>query len=141
MSSFIVGSGASEKQSVTRILIVDDNENIRKHLKAFLQGADTTFSICGEAEDGREAVLKAGELKPDVIILDLAMPVMDGVTAAREICKAQPDVAIFMYTLHTTQQLAVEAQKVGIRGVVAKPAVAHLVSLIREVAQSIQPKE
>jgi len=121
---------------VTRILIVDDNESVRKHLKVFLQGADTTFSICGEAGDGREAVLKADELKPDVIILDLAMPVMDGVTAAREIGKTQQGVAMFIYTLHSTEQLAVEAEKIGVRGVVAKPAAAHLVSLIREVAQS-----
>lgn len=119
---------------VTRILIVDDNENVRRYLKAFLQNADPRFSVCGEAGDGKEALLKADELKPDVVILDLAMPVMDGVTAAREISKTHQGMAMFMYTLHSTYQLELEAQKVGIRGIVAKPAAAELVSLIREIA-------
>jgi DNA-binding NarL/FixJ family response regulator len=119
---------------VTRILIVDDNENVRRNLKMFLQNADPSFSVCGEACDGKEALLKADELKPDVVILDLAMPVMDGVTAAREISKTHHDLVLFMYTLHSTYQLELEAQKVGIRRIVAKPAATELVSLIREIA-------
>jgi two-component system response regulator NreC len=117
-------------------LIVDDNANVRKHLKAFLQSADATFLVCGEAGDGQEAILKAEELRPDVIILDLAMPVMDGVTAAQKISKMPHSVAMFLYTLHSTQQLEVEALKVGIRRVVAKPAAIELVTLIRDLAES-----
>jgi DNA-binding NarL/FixJ family response regulator len=119
---------------VTRILIVDDNEAVRRFLKTYLQNADPGFSICGEAGDGKEALLKAAELKPDVVILDLVMPVMDGVAAAREISRTHHDMVMFMYTLHNTQQLEREAQKVGIRRIVAKPAAAELVSLIREIA-------
>jgi DNA-binding NarL/FixJ family response regulator len=121
---------------VTRILIVDDNEHVRKHLRTLLQNADRSFVVCGEAGDGQDAVTKAGELKPDVIILDLAMPVMDGVTAAREISKTSQRVAMFMYTLHTSAQLEVEAKTAGIRGIVAKPATADLVSLVREAARA-----
>ena len=121
---------------VTRILIVDDNQYVRKHLRTILQKADHSFVVCGEAIDGQDAVAKAGELKPDVIILDLAMAVMDGVTAAREIAKTSQRVAMFMYTLHTSTQLEVEAKTAGIRGIVAKPAAADLVSLVREVARA-----
>jgi DNA-binding NarL/FixJ family response regulator len=121
---------------VTRILIVDDNENVRRYLKTLLQRADPRFSVCGEAGNGKEALLKADELKPDVVILDLAMPVMDGVTAAREISKTHHETAMFMYTLHSSYQLELEAHKVGIRRIVAKPAVAELVSLIREIASA-----
>ena len=121
---------------MTRILIVDDNEYVRKHLRTLLQNADRSFIVCGEATDGQDAVTKAGELKPDVIILDLAMPVMDGVTAAREISKTSQRIAMFMYTLHTSTQLEVEARTAGIRGIVAKPAAADLVSLVREVART-----
>ena len=119
---------------MTRILIVDDNENVRRYLKTFLQHADPRFSVCGEAGDGKEALLKTDELKPDVVILDLAMPVMDGVTAAREISKTHQGMVIIMYTLHSTYQLELEARKVGIRKIVAKPAATELVSLIREIA-------
>ena len=119
---------------MTRILIVDDNEYVRRYLKTFLQNADPRFSVCGEAGDGKEALLKADELKPDVVILDLAMPVMDGVTAAREISKTHQGVVIFMYTLHSTYQLELEARKAGIRKIVAKSAATELVSLIREIA-------
>ena len=124
----------SENHGVTRILIVDDNEYVRRYLKTFLQNADPRFSVCGEAGDGKEALLKADELKPDVVILDLAMPVMDGVTAAREISKTHQGVVIFMYTLHSTYQLELEARKAGIRKIVAKSAATELVSLIREIA-------
>ena len=121
---------------VTRILIVDDNENVRRYLKTFLQNADTSFSVCGEAGDGKEALLKADELEPDVVILDLAMPVMDGVTAAREISKTHQGMVMLMYTLHSTYQLELEARKAGIRKIVAKPAATELVSLIREIASA-----
>jgi len=121
---------------VTRILIVDDNEAVRRYLKTFLQNADPGFFICGEAGDGKEALLKADQLKPDVVILDLVMPVMDGVAAAREISKTHRGMVMFMYTLHCSQQLELEAQKVGIRRIVAKPAAAELVSLIREIGST-----
>ena len=126
---------------VVRILIVDDSESVRKHLKTFLQTADATFVVCGEAGDGREAVAKVDELKPDVIILDLAMPVMDGVTAAQEISKRGHTGAMFMYTLHSSHQLELEAEKAGVRRIVSKPAAFELVPLIREVATPPPPRK
>jgi len=121
---------------VTRILVVDDNEYVRKHLKILLQKADPSFVVCGEAADGSDAITKADELKPDVIILDLAMPVMDGLAAAREISKSGQQAAMFMYTLHSSAQLEIEARAVGIRRIIGKPAAADLVALVREVARA-----
>jgi DNA-binding NarL/FixJ family response regulator len=127
--------------AVIRILIVDDNELVRKHLKNFLQGADGTFNVCGEAGDGVQAVLKAHELKPDAVILDLAMPLMDGISAAREIAKETPAMAMFLYTLHMSPQVEVEALSAGIRKVVAKPSASDLVPLLRNLGKAQGPQE
>src|SRR5215472_5955448 len=103
----------------TRILIVDDHMVIRKMLKALLETREG-WEVCGEATNGREAVTKAQELKPDLMIMDLAMPIMDGIRASRELSKAMPTVPILMHTLHYSLELEVEAKKAGIREVVAK---------------------
>jgi len=103
----------------TRILIVDDHVVIRKMLKALLETREG-WEVCGEATNGREAVTKAQELKPDLMIMDLAMPIMDGIRASRELSKAMPTVPILMHTLHYSLELEVEAKKAGIREVVAK---------------------
>lgn len=106
-------------QMATRILIVDDHLVIRKMLKALLETREG-WEVCGEATNGREAVTKAQELKPDLMIMDLAMPIMDGIRASRELSKAMPTVPILMHTLHYSLELEVEAKKAGIREVVAK---------------------
>jgi two-component system chemotaxis response regulator CheY len=116
----------------TRILIVDDNVHVRTHLKGLLVNADPSFLVCGEASTGKQAVSKAQELTPDVVILDLAMPVMDGIAAAREISGTVPGLAIFMYTIHTSRQLEIEAKEAGISHVVSKPDASRLIALLRQ---------
>jgi DNA-binding NarL/FixJ family response regulator len=103
----------------TRILIADDHVVIRKMLKALLETREG-WEVCGEAANGREAVTKAQELKPDLMIMDLAMPIMDGIRASRELSKSMPTVPIVMHTLHYSLELEVEARKAGIRQVIAK---------------------
>lgn len=102
-----------------RILIVDDHSVIRRLLRALLE-TRADWKVCGEAENGREAVTKAAELQPDLIILDLAMPVMDGLKAAREISKVMPAAAILMLTNHSSPELELAAKKSGVREVVSK---------------------
>ena len=102
-----------------RILIADDNSIIRRLLRALLQ-TRAEWKVCGEAENGQEAVSKTVELKPDLIILDLAMPVMNGLEAAREISKTMPGVPILMHTNHSSSEFELEAEKVGVRQVVSK---------------------
>jgi DNA-binding NarL/FixJ family response regulator len=102
-----------------RILIADDNESLRTALKDILftqQG----WSICGEATNGASIVSMAAELKPDLIIMDFLMPLMNGLAAAAAIIKATPEVPIVLYTMHMSGQLEREAKKVGIRRVVSK---------------------
>src|SRR5215469_16572981 len=103
-----------------RILIADDNEVCRGALGELIQCHDH-WEVCGYAEDGLQAVAKAIELKPDIVILDLAMPRMDGLSAAREIGKALPLIPLVLYSLHGFDLLELEAKKVGIRRVVLKP--------------------
>jgi len=84
-----------------------------------------------DAENGQEAIAKAQELAPNLIILDLVMPVMDGLAAAREISKLVPQTPLLMHTLHWSPQVELEAQKVGVRKVVPKADSNELVSAIR----------
>jgi DNA-binding NarL/FixJ family response regulator len=102
-----------------RILIADDSEHGRASLKALLLLCDG-WTVCGEAVNGRQAVLMAADLKPDVVILDFSMPMLDGLQAAREILIATPNVPIILFTFHKTNQLDVEAARAGIRRVISK---------------------
>jgi len=86
-------------------------------------------------------VSKAQELKPNLILLDLVMPVLDGLSAARQISKLLPGTPILMYTMHWSQQVEVEAQKVGVRKLISKTHSGLLVSTVREIlsAESAVP--
>jgi DNA-binding NarL/FixJ family response regulator len=102
-----------------RVLIADDHAAVRGLLRVLLENHQD-WQVCGEAENGFEAVVKASHLKPDLIILDLAMPVMDGLSAAREISSASPRVPILMHTSHNSPALDLEAKKAGVQQVVSK---------------------
>jgi len=102
-----------------RILIADDHRMVRDLLKSTLE-RHSNWQVCAEARNGLEAVQKAAELKPDLIILDLAMPVMDGLQAAREILSASPGMPILMFTNYSFPALVREAATVGVREVVDK---------------------
>jgi DNA-binding NarL/FixJ family response regulator len=103
----------------TRILIVDDNAVVRQQLRSLLD-LRPEWQVCGEAVDGRDAVQKAKELHPDLIVLDFAMPVMNGLQTAQEIEKTIPHVPILLFTMFLSNQLVDEARNSGIRGAVAK---------------------
>ena len=85
---------------VPRILIVDDHHLVRKGIGFLLEG---NWDICGEAENGQEAILKVGELKPDVVILDLSMPIMGGTAAARQIRRVSPATKIVFLSMHESE--------------------------------------
>jgi DNA-binding NarL/FixJ family response regulator len=115
----------------TRILIADDNPAVRTALRRLLEDHKPWEII--DVENGQEAVAKAQELKPNIIILDLVMPVMDGLVAARKLSKVLPDIPLLMYTMHWSPQVQLEAQKVGARRVVSKTDSKGLVAAIQEL--------
>jgi CheY-like chemotaxis protein len=129
---FYTDSGMFEKSTVVyqtvgrpymplRILLADDNPRLRSRLSQLLTSTHDGWVVCAEAENGEQAISKTIELRPDVIVLDLSMPVMDGFEAAREIGNVLGSAPIFLYTLHTSPELEKVAKKIGIAGVVCKP--------------------
>jgi DNA-binding NarL/FixJ family response regulator len=102
-----------------RILVVDDMQVIRRSLRLYLE-QEADLVVCGEADNGKSAIERVQELRPDVVVLDLSMPVMNGLDAARAIKAIAPGTHILMFTLHTFPQLLDEARKVGIASVLAK---------------------
>ena len=105
--------------AIFRILIADDHEVVRKGLVALLQ-AQTDWQVCGEAGDGREAVDKAQQLKPDVIILDIGMPSLNGLEATRQILKINPHARVLILTLHDSDQVVRDVLNAGARGFLLK---------------------
>jgi len=104
---------------LARILIAEDRESMRSAVKTLL-GLRPGWEVCGEAQDANEAITKATELRPDLIIMDYKMYHSDGLAAADAIFKVLPDVPIVMFTLYKTDELEFAAQLMGIRYVVGK---------------------
>ncbi len=102
-----------------RIFIADDHEVVRKGLISLLE-AQPGWEVCGEAGDGREAVEKASELKPDITILDIGMPSLNGLEATRQILKVNPDAKILVLTLHDSDSVVREVLNAGARGFLLK---------------------
>jgi chemotaxis response regulator CheB len=109
-----------------RILVADDNPLIRKMLCKIFND-HKALEICDEAVNGQEAVEKAERLRPDLIILDLAMPVLDGLKAAEAICKFMPDVPIILFTLHAQRLKDFDLKNSSIRRVVPKTEMISMV--------------
>ncbi len=125
---------------VVKILIAEDNKHLRRVLRVLLESREG-WKICGEAENGREAVSMATQHHPDVILLDLVMPQMDGLAAAREISKMLPETPILMHTLFASTHLELEAKKHGVRRVIPKASGQTLVPAIEEALAQIPQRE
>jgi DNA-binding NarL/FixJ family response regulator len=116
-----------------RILLADDHMMVRQGIRALLEKEG--FEVVAEAMDGREAVRLAENLKPDVAVLDIAMPLLNGIDAAREIRRVSPRTKTTLLTVHEENQYVVEALRAGVTGYVVKTKAAEdLVKAIREVS-------
>lgn len=117
-----------------RILIADDHPFVRNGVKNILE-AHRGYEVCGEAENGAVAVQKVQELNPDVLVLDITMPVMNGIDAARQILEKRPDMPIVILSMHESGTQLEAARKLGIKGYVSKArAVQDLIRAIDAVS-------
>ncbi len=102
-----------------RILVADDHEVVRGGLRTLLE-SQPGWEVCGEAGTGREALQKAKQLKPDVIVLDITMPDLDGLQATRQILRAAPKAEVLILSMHESEQVVREVLDAGARGYVMK---------------------
>jgi DNA-binding NarL/FixJ family response regulator len=117
------------------ILIVDDNTLVRHLLRSWLE-QHPEWEVCGEAENGQLAVESVKQLHPDIVILDLQMPVMNGLEAARQISRIAPRTTMIMFTVYSSEQLLKAARANGVKEVVSKSDLLgeHLLTALREAA-------
>lgn len=102
-----------------RILVVDDHPVVRRGIRALLE-SQTGWEVTAEASNGREAVEKAAELHPDIVVMDLTMPELNGLDAARQILTHRPQTEILVLTMHHSEELAEDVLKAGARGYLLK---------------------
>ena len=125
---------ANTKKSL-RVLIVDDHEAVRRGLKSAVIG--TGWDVCGEAINGKEAIEMARDLQPDVVILDISMPVMGGLEAAPQIRKAAPNAKVVAFTMHESQQIRNEVARIGVHGLAVKSApLSNLLETVKSLVGS-----
>jgi DNA-binding NarL/FixJ family response regulator len=118
-----------------RILLADDHDLTRAGLRYLLE-KQKDWSVCGEASNGRKAVELAETLHPDVAILDMTMPEMNGLEATRHISKSQPHTKILIYTMHETESIIVDALEAGAQGIVLKSdAGENMVTAVDSIAK------
>lgn len=118
------------------ILIVDDSPAIRRSLRTFLEQR-TDWNVCSEAENGREGVDQALRLSPDLIVLDLSMPVMNGFQAARELRRLRPLIPIVMFTTFSNAHVEKEAFAAGVAAIQSKSAgVESLFKVMQDLLQA-----
>jgi len=95
-----------------RIVLADDHEIIRRGIRSLLD-ITSAWDVCAEASNGREAVEKAVELKADLVIMDVSMPVMNGIDAARQIRAVSPSTKVVIFTMHDSPQITTAAREAG----------------------------
>jgi DNA-binding NarL/FixJ family response regulator len=130
-------AGAKMKRSerTVRILIADDHPVVRRAVRTTLE-QHSGFEVCAEAQDGAKAIEEAEKLKPDVVVLNVSMPVLSGFEAAREIKTRLPETAIVMLSSNADQRFVEEAKKIGARAYVAKTRAAE--DLVKAIETAVK---
>jgi len=119
--------------NVIKVLLAEDHTIVRKGLCALLE-KEVDINIVAEAENGREAIEKAQETKPDVVVMDIGMPILNGIEALRQLRKCCPEIKIIILTVHKNEEYILQALKFGASGyLVKKAAPSDLVAAIHEV--------
>jgi DNA-binding NarL/FixJ family response regulator len=116
-------------------MLADDHEVVRKGLRVMLETREG-WRVCGEASNGREAVRLAAELQPDIAVIDLSMPELDGLEATRQIKREAPGTEVLVFTMYDTPRMVREVLAAGARGYVLKSdAVRHLISAVEALSE------
>ena len=124
---------SQEVPTHVRVLIVDDHEVMRMGIRNLLETVPN-WSVCAEASNGIEAIEKAFQFLPDVIIMDITMPGMNGLEAAGKIGNSRPDIPVILFSLHLCEDFASHFHQGGIRGAVSKGEAARdLVDAVKKV--------
>jgi DNA-binding NarL/FixJ family response regulator len=132
-----VAPSATKHALRNRVLISDDGDSVRNIIGLFLEHAG--FEVCGEAADGVEAIEKAKKLKPDLIVLDLVMPRMNGAEAASILSQTMPDVPIVLLTLYQNMLGSALAAVVGVKAILDKTeGLDKLVTCVRSLLRPAQ---
>ncbi len=122
-----------------RIVIVDDHEVVRRGLFALL-GTQAGWEVVGEAATGSDAVKKVTQTKPDVVVMDITMPVMSGLDATRLITETAPHTKVLIFTMHDSEQMIQAAMEAGARGYVLKSNAANdLIAAVRALSKDETP--
>jgi len=108
-----------------RILVADDQDYIRRGIRALIEAAPG-LEVCAEAVNGEEAVQKTLELQPDLVVLDITMPVMNGLDAAKAIRSCSPNTPILIVSIHNIETMIEDAKRIGVQGFVAKAQASEL---------------
>jgi two-component system, NarL family, response regulator NreC len=119
-----------------RILLADDHKLMRSGLRVLLE-QQSDMAVVGEASDGREAVALAGSLKPDVVVMDIGMPNLNGIEAAHQMTQSFPEIAVVMLSMHSDESYVLRALKAGAKGYLLKDsAESDLIRAVKAVAES-----
>src|SRR5260370_42413712 len=135
-SSSLLDSIHTAPSRPLRVLVADDHEMVRLGLCALLRSPQV--EVCGQAKDGQEAIETSRQLSPDLIILDISMPVLGGIEAAQQIRVFLPDVPILFFSTHKTSELVALVQSVGAQGFVAKDQMA---ATLLEAIEALREKK
>jgi two-component system nitrate/nitrite response regulator NarL len=114
----------SNTNTITRVLLVDDHAVVRDGIRARFEN-HPDFEVVGEAVNGRDAIIKAGELQPGVVLMDISMPVMNGMDAARQIRSDYPDMKVIILTMHEHKEYIQGVIRCGAHGYIVKDVTAN----------------
>ncbi|MDO9714277.1 response regulator [Paracraurococcus lichenis] len=123
---------------MVRILLADDHDVVRHGLKHLLE-SESGWEVCGEAHDGREAVALAEQLKPDIAVLDITMPVLNGLEVTRRIRATCPETEVLVFTMHESEELMREVFAAGARGYLIKSDAARYIVAAVDALTRHQP--
>jgi two-component system response regulator NreC len=126
-------SDARETKTKIRVLLADDHTILRQGLKMLLN-AQPDMEVIGEASDGHQAISETHRLQPDIILMDITMPDMNGIAATRQVRRQQPDVRVLVLTMHENEEYLFQALRAGASGYILKEAAdTELITAIRAV--------